>query len=112
MWYLYISFNYLYYIIYDIIKAQYMVELCSNFKTLEFKKKKFVFLTKTFFFLVAFLHYVFKIMVVGCYVRWFYPSVSTSWVQLNSPPIDHLTWLKMVSKTPQQMPIFGVQVVD
>ena len=91
-----------------------MVELCSNFKTLEFKKKKSFFLAKTFFFsfFVAFLHYVFKILVVGCYVRWFYPSVSTSWVQLNSPPIDHLTWLKMVSKTRQQMPIFGVQIVD
>ena len=48
-----------------------MVELCSNFKTLEFKKKKSFFLAKTFFFsfFVAFLHYVFKILVVGCYVR-------------------------------------------
>ena len=45
-----------------------MVELCSNFKTLEFKKKKSFFLAKTFFFsfFVAFLHYVFKILVVGC----------------------------------------------
>ena len=47
-----------------------MVELCSNFKTLEFKKKKKDFFSqKLFFFLVAFLHYVFKILVVGCYVR-------------------------------------------